>query len=108
VYKSQQAETDEADFFALAMAHPDRPKTPLTGPVEVTIYAFLPQPKSVKSDFHVVKPDLDNLMKFALDCLTRARYWADDKQISVLYGLKLYGTPEWRIHIWYYPDKEGK
>jgi Holliday junction resolvase RusA-like endonuclease len=81
VHKSEKAIIDEADFFQLAYNDPQRPKTPMTGPIMLTLHAYFDRPKSVKSVHHTVKPDLDNLIKFALDGLTRAGYFNDDKQV---------------------------
>jgi Holliday junction resolvase RusA-like endonuclease len=103
VYKKAEALRNEDDFFYLAVNSEIRPKEPLKGPIHIRLKASLPRPKSVKRRGHVVKPDLDNLVKFALDCLTRAGYWEDDKQIVAIDAWKRYAssfaTVGWHIEI---------
>jgi Holliday junction resolvase RusA-like endonuclease len=103
-YKDTKARVEEEDLFWALKTHPERPKTPLKGPLKVIIQAHLPHPKTGKRRlFHVTKPDLDNLEKFALDALTRAGYLEDDKWVVEQSSKKFYAySPEevgWRIWI---------
>lgn len=54
---------------------------------------ILPRPKSVskKVEHHIVKPDLDNLVKAAKDSLNSV-CWVDDALICELYASKEYGN----------------
>jgi Holliday junction resolvase RusA-like endonuclease len=90
VYKSPEAQTDEEDLYWHLVNHKNRPEKPLVGPLGLNLRVFLPRPKSSKRILPDVKPDLDNYIKFALDCLTRARYWEDDKQICSIFANKCY------------------
>jgi Holliday junction resolvase RusA-like endonuclease len=90
VYKGKEAKAAELEFFAALMESPARPSEPLTGPLNVFIEATLPRPKRVKYGHPAKKPDLDNFVKFALDGLTRAGYWADDKQVVKMWASKTY------------------
>ena len=73
------------------------PSSPLTNEINLDLSFFLPCPKSwskkkkksVNSIFHLVKPDIDNLLKFYLDCMNGIVY-ADDKQIVSLSSKKMY------------------
>jgi len=49
---------------------------------------------------HTKKPDLDNLVKFAKDCLNGVT-WGDDSQVVLLHATKEYGEhPHTVIDIW--------
>lgn len=67
---------------------------PFTGPLRVTITAFFPRPKkhyftgarakilrTDAPDYHISKPDRDNLDKAILDALTNAGIWYDDSVV---------------------------
>lgn len=74
---------------------------PLTIPLAVDLVFFMPIPTSLSGIKkrqmangvipHMVKPDLDNLVKFTLDCLNLIAY-EDDKQISELRAKKIYSN----------------
>jgi Holliday junction resolvase RusA-like endonuclease len=102
MYKPQ-ADTDaERDLFYISYNHPDRPPEPWTGPLGVSIWVMLRPPKTRRGKvWKDTKPDLDNYVKFALDALTRARFWEDDKQVARLNAEKIYSDdgPGWRIVI---------
>lgn len=73
----------------------------LTQPLAVYLNFYMPIPKSASKPltrqmlngkiFHIKRPDIDNLTKFALDCLNGIVF-QDDSQISRLYAKKLYGS----------------
>ena len=65
---------------------------PLTGGVEVTALFIMPKPKTVSRDEMSVRPDLDKLVRAALDGLTGAAF-ADDAQVTRLHARKQYGDP---------------
>ena len=75
--------------IALA-ARPHLPSTPIAGAVSVDLAFWFARPKghtgkkglkpSAPPD-HTQKPDLDNLAKAVLDCLTEIGMWVDDAQI---------------------------
>ena len=89
-------ETEESKFYMLAREQVLKQiKNPLTGPIIVrAIFSFerpkshygtgknaeILKPSALKSYEHTGKPDVDNCIKFALDCLNGLA-WADDKQI---------------------------
>lgn len=74
----------------------------LSGPLLVEIMFIMPRPKShwSKKDGwglvpsapvdHIKKPDLDNLAKAVLDCLTEIKVWTDDSIITGLILSKRY------------------
>ena len=75
---------------------------PLEGAISISIIAYLQRPKShfgtgknaniLKKNaphYHTTKPDIDNLVKFYLDCLNGIA-WEDDKQIIYIQATKTY------------------
>lgn len=57
-----------------------RVKKLLEGPVALTVNFYLGRPKSVKREWPVVRPDLDNLLKSVKDALC-GRVFRDDAQV---------------------------
>lgn len=72
-----------------AIAQSQYKKDPLTGPLSVHVEFHFARPKSVKREFHTVKPDIDNLQKAILDALNGI-IWIDDAQIICLTSSKSY------------------
>jgi len=49
---------------------------------------------------HVKKPDVDNMLKFYMDCVSMSGIWRDDSVVSCLYCRKYYGfDPRTEIRI---------
>ncbi len=81
---------------------------PMDGPVYLSLEFVMPIPASVSKrrrasmeagEGHTKKPDLDNCVKFVLDCCNGLLWW-DDKQIVRLSALKRYGAePGTRIIV---------
>jgi len=69
-------------------------KPPLEGPLSAEIIFTFKRPKSVsakKRPDHVVKPDLDNLLKSFFDAVSNGVLFHDDAQIVHISALKQYG-----------------
>lgn len=69
---------------------------PLAGAVFVAVSFYLPRPKSVKvaeRPRHVVKPDIDKLVRALLDSLTHVAY-KDDAQVVRVVASKHYAHGE--------------
>jgi Holliday junction resolvase RusA-like endonuclease len=70
----------------------------LTGPIEIIITFVMPIPQSwsnVKKQraigqWHIKKPDTDNLVKSVFDSLNKLA-WQDDNQVSKVLAAKFYG-----------------
>lgn len=66
-------------------------------PLSITAVFYMPRPASVsatKRPFHIVKPDVDNLVKGLTDALTGI-CWVDDAQIVEIRACKEYSeTPQ--------------
>ena len=61
------------------------------GPVELSVWFFLPRPKSLPRNVvaHLKKPDLDKLVRAVKDALTGVA-WRDDSQVVTLHAVKVY------------------
>lgn len=104
-------ETEEGRFLWEVKQQLKQP--PLEGPIKISCTFYMPRPKShygtgknkgkLKSNapaFHTKKKDLDNLLKFSLDCLNRIA-WKDDAQICQAEAQKVYSNnPRTEIKIW--------
>lgn len=98
VYDSGTAEYWKG-LIALAVK-PYRPACPWTTPVCVELAFVFPRPKSHFTkkglradapDWHIARPDVENCVKSALDCLTTIGVWHDDSQVASLETTKRYG-----------------
>ena len=107
-YKSTDQEANERTFEAMLM--PYVPEKPLSGPVKVLFTAYMPIPASTtkrareamqrEETPHTKKPDLDNLEKQLLDCMTRMRFWEDDRQVYMVAKKKIYSpSPRWEVAV---------
>ena len=106
-YKAPKQRAAEEDIMA-ALSW-EAPKTPITGPLEVTVDAYLPVPKTFSRMKKAMamsgemrpttKPDADNLGKNILDCMN-GLVWEDDRQIVGLMVRKFYSdNPRWEVEI---------
>lgn len=60
--------------------------------VEVWVRFILPRPKTNKSDYPIVPPDLDKLERGIYDALTIAGVWRDDSLIVKAHPEKIWTT----------------
>ena len=92
-------ETEEGRWLWEAKSQVDQC---FAGPVWISCHFYMPRPKGhfgtgkntgkLKArapEYHVKKPDIDNLEKFVYDCL-KGLSWNDDSQIVEKYGKKIY------------------
>jgi crossover junction endodeoxyribonuclease RusA len=63
-------------------------------PIRIEVRFFFPRPKSLKKSVldKTTKPDIDKLVRAALDALTGIAF-DDDSQVTELHACKLFGTP---------------
>lgn len=97
-YKSANQKANERTLEALLA--PYAPKTPLAGPLVLEFVAALPVGKSDSKKLREAKltgmvapekkPDLDNILKNLMDCMTRLQFWTDDVQVVCLRCEKIY------------------
>ena len=79
---------------------------PLAGALHVQVQAFFPVPHSwskkrkAAASWHASRPDLDNVVKSALDGLNRVAF-ADDGQVASVYATKAYSaTPRLEVAVY--------
>lgn len=97
-FKSANQKANERTLEALLA--PYAPKAPLQGPLVLEFVAAMPLGKSDSKKLREAKlagwvapekkPDLDNLAKQLLDCMTRLNFWHDDVQVVCLRCEKIY------------------
>lgn len=85
-YNPQTAKAWKAKVALAAI--PYRPKHPIAGAVGLRVVFDMPRPKRLmrRADPagpvpHVAKPDVDNLLKAIMDCMTEIGMWIDDTQV---------------------------
>lgn len=78
---------------------------PLEGPLRVDIVAVFPRPsrmvwkrKPMPRDYHVAKPDRDNIDKAVMDALT-GKLWVDDCQVCDGRIQKFYAAGNEEPHV---------
>lgn len=96
-YTPDKTRTHETNV--LAQAIPYRPKEPIDSEIGLDLTFYMPIPKSMPKRNLVTaeaekmpmikKPDLDNLMKAAIDPLNGV-FWTDDSRIALKKARKLY------------------
>jgi Holliday junction resolvase RusA-like endonuclease len=99
-YKTEPQETAEGRF--LWEVRQQWKGEPLDGPLAITIFFDMPRPrghfgtgkntaklKDSAPQFHICRPDIDNLIKFCFDCLNGV-VWKDDTQVFGLTARKSY------------------
>ncbi len=109
-YKAKGQKLAEEAIMAFLSQH--QPDTPLAGPLLLGVKAFLPIPRSKPQKFKkaalagairpTVKPDMDNLLKNVMDCMTSMDFWEDDKQVvEYLPGTGKYysAKPRWELEL---------
>lgn len=90
----------QAELCALLSAHVPPQDFPRDMPLTVSIEFAFPYRKSEKKRVirekrvipHASRPDVDNLVKFLLDCMTRTHFWNDDGQVFSLSLRKVYSA----------------
>ena len=76
------------------------PKTPLTGPLKLTVSWLFPKgTKHKHMEYRITKPDTDNLEKLLKDCMTQLHFWEDDAQVCVEHVEKVWSDEPNGIEI---------
>ncbi len=102
----------------LAALRPFAPAVPLSGPVGVTFGYYFPATQEGAADMrrHGVamrrktsKPDVDNIGKNLLDCMTRAGFFTDDSAVALIHAEKfeVTGRPRISVRVRQLPEYPG-
>lgn len=108
-YTPDKTRAYESNVLAQALQH--RPPTPIDTAISVDLTFYLPIPASMPKKYQAIaesetigvikKPDLDNLIKAAIDPLNGV-FWTDDSRITHNNTRKLYSrNPRTRYIITY-------
>lgn len=69
------------------------PRTPVSGPMRVSVRWCFPRGAKRQGEPHTAKPDMSNMLKTLEDCLQRAGVIADDAQICEEHLAKAWCDP---------------
>lgn len=90
IYESDQTKTARAKLTAHLAGH--KPQEPIEGPITMSVIWVYPLVKGRKDgEPKATRPDIDNIQKLLLDCMTALGFWKDDAQITVMMVSKYYG-----------------
>jgi len=90
-FKSKKLQQTEDTYLNALREY--APKTPVEGPVSVSISFWYRTPdKKKKGRPKTSRPDCDNVAKLLIDCMTKLGFWNDDSQI---YSLRV--TKHWAM-----------
>lgn len=90
-------EVREAQEILRAALRPHRPPQPIAGAVELAVEFNFVAKSHKPGTWRSTRPDLDNLLKGLVDCMTATGFWNDDAQVSILHGHK-----QWSEHAGIY------
>ena len=79
---------------------------PIAGPVKVSVFFYLRQPKRPKHGLPATRPDGDKLERAILDALTAAGVVRDDGQVTSMSWRKRYATQTPRAEV--FVNEEGR
>jgi len=86
-------ESEERIKWTIVRIVKDNDRFPIKGAVNLHIYFEMKKPKSARRDYPTVKPDIDNVLKTALDACNGVLF-DDDKQIVKISAEQNYGPSD--------------
>jgi len=103
-YYDSQAELKESLFYYFHEALKNNGGKPLDGPLGLVAFFYRKRPKGHTkkqrdNPYCTVRPDLDNLEKFVLDCSQTHGLITDDSKIVSKFSLKLWGKDDRTIFV---------
>ena len=113
MYTPKRVRDAEADFISLARQYlPENINS--EHPVSLLVEFYFPIPNSYpkwKKDLmlktrwpHTKAPDLDNILKLTMDCMTKLGFWKDDKFVYSVNAEKYYSSnPRTEVELIYDP-----
>lgn len=110
-YKAPKQEKAEETLMSLLVKY--QPNETWEGPLALSLQVMKGVPKSFSKKKReeallgnlrpTTKPDLDNVVKHVKDCMTKLRFWEDDKQVveySEPFGAWYSEEPGYIIQVW--------
>jgi Holliday junction resolvase RusA-like endonuclease len=87
---------------AMVQAKQSQKGLPTKGPITVVMTFRFHKPKSVPGNvlLKTTRPDIDNLMKFAMDRMQATGLIGDDAAVACASAAKMYGIPGMSLTIW--------
>lgn len=80
-YEPDNVKAARARFMSLIGPH--APKEPLNAPIQIVMKWLYPVTRnSGNGDYKITRPDLDNMQKLVMDCMTDLKFWNDDSHVS--------------------------
>ena len=67
-----------------------RPVEPLAGAVRLLVKWCFPRGDHADGEYRVTKPDVDNIQKLLMDCMTAVGFWTDDAQVASMVAEKFW------------------
>lgn len=104
----KRAEIKRIEAALCEALRPHAPPAPLAGPLGVSFALYFPATQQNAARMkragvalvrRQTKPDLDNSLKSALDCMTRERFWSDDSAVALLHAEKFETVGKPRIAV---------
>lgn len=74
----------EARELYMEALKPYTPVTPYTGALKIIMSFYFNTKTHNGNTWKTTRPDVDNIVKLPLDCMSALNYWDDDASISVL------------------------
>jgi len=92
VFYEKKPVKDARRLYEMALK-PHRPAVPFEGPLRVNVtFLFPTKNKKLWGYAKATRPDVDNIAKLFLDCMTACGFWHDDSQIASLTLRKGYNS----------------
>ena len=92
-FKSARLMQTEATYMGRLLPH--CPKEPSELPIALSIeFRYSAKSKMLRGTWKTSRPDVDNIAKLLIDCMTKSGFWKDDSQIVRLTLEKNYSEKE--------------
>lgn len=92
-FKSARLQQTEHEYMMALAQH--RPEHPSQEPISLSLdFRYSVKSKKLKGTWKTSRPDVDNIAKLLIDCMTKSGFWEDDSQIVRLTLEKAYSCKE--------------
>lgn len=87
----KSARLQQTEDFYLNELRSYAPTNPITGAVSLSIdFDYFTPTKKRRGTWKTTRPDVDNIAKLLIDCMTKLGFWLDDSQVARLRVSKHY------------------